>query len=58
METCALDRQNRMYEPNSALRWTFAQIVSGVKDEVLQSETIKHDLLHNPNPFENNNVQH
>ena len=58
METCALDRQNRMYEPNSALRWTFAQIVSGVKDEVLQSETIKHDRLLCPYIFEYDNVQY
>ncbi len=47
-----------MYQNAFCLRWTFAKIVSGVKDEVLQRETSEHDLLHNPYLFEYDNVQH
>ena len=34
------------------------EIVSAVKDEVLQRETISHDLLLNPLKIECSNVQH
>ena len=58
VKVLSLVQHQRSMQKRILFTMDICEIVSAVKDEVLQRKTISHDLLLNPLKIECSNVQH